>query len=471
MDKKGHLDINTVKKVHFIGIGGISMSGLAEILLQEGYAISGSDMKASPTTLKLMESGMTISTPHHKDNIKDPQLVVYTAAIKGDNPELLKAQELGIPTIDRASLLGELMDGYHCSIACSGTHGKTTTTSMITSIMMEAGTDPTAHIGGILPMINDSTRVGSNQYFVTEACEYVESFLKFNPKIAVILNIEADHLDYFRDLDHVKEAFLKFAKKVPQDGFIVANADDENVTALFPSIPAKVVTYGLKNPSAQWQAKDISFNEFGCGSFTVLKDQLEYMHLTLNVPGIHNVSNALSAIAACHCAYPALDTQSIARALGGFKGANRRFELKGFVDGIKVVDDYAHHPTEIKATLSAAREGNYKKILCIFQPHTYSRTKALLQDFSNAFDKADTVVISDIYAAREADPGDVHARDLTQKLQENGRNAIYLDSFEEIVEHVAALAQPGDFVITMGAGNIDKVAEMFITYKFEKALI
>lgn len=467
----GYLSSSTIKKVHFIGIGGISMSGLAEILQNDGYLVSGSDMKSSLTTDKLASHGISIFTTHSESNITNPDLVVYTAAIKKDNPELKRAIQLGIPCIDRASLLGELMDRYEYPIAISGTHGKTTTTSMVTSIMIDANTDPTVHIGGILPAINDSTLVGGSKYFVTEACEYVESFLKFNPYIAVILNIEADHLDYFRDVEHVKEAFVKFSQKIPKEGYIVANIDDDNVVSIMDKFQSNTITYGINNPAANWQAREITFNESGCPSFSIYKNNQLFGQLTLSVPGIHNVSNSLAAIATTHTVIDNLSISTLKSAFESFRGANRRFELKGFVDGIKVVDDYAHHPTEIKATLTAAKEANYNKLFCVFQPHTYTRTRALLDDFSKAFDNADVIVVSDIYAAREANTGDIHSSMLVKKLVDNGKDAVYLESFEEIVSYISSNATKGDLVITMGAGNIDTIADMFISHKFKQALI
>lgn len=467
----GHLNSSQINKVHFIGIGGISMSGLAEILVKEGYQVSGSDMKASPTTEKLSKAGITVFTEHSENNISDPDLVVYTAAIKKDNPELIKVLSLNIPTIDRAALLGEIMDKYDYSVAVAGTHGKTTTTSMITSIMITAGVNPTAHIGGILPAINHSTLIGNSNIFITEACEYVESFLKFNPYLAVILNIEADHLDYFSGIEHIKESFTKFANRISSKGFLVANLDDENIVSILPAIPRQIISYGISNTEAIWQGRDISYDEFGCASFTVYQNNVEFMKLTLRVPGIHNVSNALAAIAASVTTSKLVTSTAISTAFQDFKGANRRFELKGFVDGIRVIDDYAHHPTEISATLKAAREGHAKRIISIFQPHTYTRTRALLNDFSNAFEAADLVIITDIYAAREKDPGDINSKMLTDLIVKSGKNAKYISSFNDIVLYLTQNSVTGDLIITMGAGNIDSVADMFVNHKFSEALL
>jgi len=454
------LDSKEFKHVHFIGIGGISMSGLAEILLNLGFSVSGSDMKPSNITSKLENKGIKIYMGHNEENIGDADLVIYTAAVKSDNPELVKAKSLGIPTLDRATLLGEIMKKYPFSVAVSGTHGKTTTTSMISLIMLESSLDPTIHIGGELDAIGGNTRIGGNNYFIAEACEYVESFLKFYPYLAVVLNIEADHLDYFKDIEHIKDAFLKFIRLVPENGYVVACVDDENISSLLKDVHCNVITYGLNSKNAMWTAEDISFNENGFASFTVLKNSEKVANIQLNVPGIHNISNALASIAACHalgCSF-----ENIKKGLESYTGIHRRFELKGIENNIKVVDDYAHHPSEIKATLKAARSGNYPRIWTVFQPHTYTRTKFLLDEFSTAFKDADKVIITDIYSAREKDTGEIHSRILAEKIRENGQDAIYLSDFEGIVEYLKKNVSEGDLILTMGAGDVYKVGEMFL---------
>jgi UDP-N-acetylmuramate--alanine ligase len=457
------LDPNKFKHVHFIGIGGISMSGLAEILLNLGFTVSGSDIRSSNITSKLEKKGIKIYTGHSEENIKDADLVVYTAAVKSDNPELAKAKSLGIPTLDRATLLGEIMKKYPFSVAVSGTHGKTTTTSMISLIMLKSALDPTIHIGGELDAIGGNTRIGSNKYFVAEACEYVESFLKFHPYLAVVLNIEADHLDYFKDIEHIKNAFLKFIRLVPENGYVVACADDQNVLSILKDVHCNIITFGLNSKNAMWTAEDISFNENGFAAFTVLKDNERITNIQLKVPGIHNISNALASIAACYAL--GCSIENIKKGLESYTGIHRRFELKGIENNIKVVDDYAHHPSEIKATLKAARSGNYPRIWTVFQPHTYTRTKFLLDEFSKAFKDTDKVIITDIYSAREKDTGEIHSRILAEKIRENGQDAIYLPDFEGIVEYLKKNASPGDLIITMGAGDVYKVGEMFLKDK------
>ncbi|NLL07094.1 MAG: UDP-N-acetylmuramate--L-alanine ligase [Clostridiaceae bacterium] len=463
MEQINLLDSKKIKNVHFVGIGGISMSGLAEILKDFGYNISGSDMKPSKTTERLQNTGIKIYIGHDAQNLKNCDLVVYTAAVNDTNPELVRARELGITTIERAVLLGQIMRKYPFSFAISGTHGKTTTTSMVSMIMLEANLDPTIHIGGELDAIGGNTRIGGNKYFITEACEYVESFLKFHPYLAVVLNIDADHLDYFKDIDHIKEAFLKFMNLVPKDGYIIACVDDTNISSLLSKISCNIVTYGINSKNAYWKAQNLKFDASGCASYDLIKNGEKVTVIRLSVPGIHNVSNSLAAVAACYTLGCKID--DIARGLEAFTGTHRRFEVKGIVDNIKVVDDYAHHPSEIKATLKAAKSTNHSKIWCIFQPHTYTRTKLLLDEFSEAFYDADEVIISDIYSAREFDTGEIHSKILTEKINIHSNNAIYKSDFNDIVKYLRDNASPGDLVLTMGAGDIYKIGEMFLKVK------
>lgn len=463
MDGLNPLDSTRIKKIHFVGIGGISMSGLAEILIQHGYQVTGSDMKSSNITSKLEDMGVKVYIGHSERNINNPDLVVYTAAVKQNNPELLEAQRLAIPIIDRATLLGEIMKKYPHSIAISGTHGKTTTTSMITMIMIEAAMNPTVHIGGELEAIGGNTKIGESDYFIAEACEYVESFLKFYPFMAVILNIELDHVDYFRDINHIKEAFSKFVSHVPKSGYLVACVDDENVLSVLNKIECNKITYGIKSQNAQYTAQDIVFDEMGCASYKLFIDGNKVTTIKLSIPGVHNVSNSLAAVAACSTF--GCSVNDIKEGLKKFKGARKRFEQKGYVDNIKVIDDYAHHPSEIKATLKAARNCTHSRIWCVFQPHTYTRTKSLMNEFSEAFDDADTVIVTDIYAAREADTGEVHASMLADRINEKEKKAVYISGFDNIVKFLEEKVVSGDLIITMGAGDIVKVGETFLKNK------
>ncbi len=463
MNKSSLLNTGQIKNVFFIGIGGISMSGLAEILLNLGYTISGSDIKSSDITTKLENKGIKIYIGHSEENIHDLDLVVYTAAVKGDNPELVKARRLGIQTIERATLLGEVMKSYPYSVAISGTHGKTTTTSMISMIMLESEADPTIHLGGELDAIGGNTRIGGNKYFITEACEYVESFLKFHPFLAVVLNIEADHLDYFKDIEHIKESFNKFVSLIPDNGYLVACTDDINVISLLNKVSCNKITYAINSKDAMWTVDRIIFDESGFASFNVLKDKNMVATIKLKVPGLHNVENALAAIASCYTL--GCDMEDIKRGLENFTGTHRRYEVKGIAEGIKVVDDYAHHPSEIIATLRAAKNGNYGKIWCVFQPHTYTRTKLLMNEFSEAFGYADTAIITDIYSAREIDTGEVHSRTLAERIKATGKDVLYIKDFDSIVKHLKLNASQGDLILTMGAGDIYKVGEMFLKDK------
>lgn len=439
------------------------MSGLAEILLNMGYKVSGSDINSSALTSKLSGKGIKVYIGHSEENIKNPDLVVYTAAINKDNPELKKSNLLKIPTMERSTLLGEIMKTFPYSIAVSGTHGKTTTTSMVSMILLECGFDPTIHIGGELNAIGGNTHIGGNKYLVSEACEYVESFLKFHPFLAIVLNIEEDHLDFFKDIEHIKSSFLKFISLVPKDGYVVANYDDENIVPLLDHVNCNKITYGITSKDAMWTARDITYNHDGCASFGLYKSNEKLIDINLKLPGIHNVSNALGAISACHTL--GCDIKGIKAGLENYTGTQRRFELKGIVDDIKVIDDYAHHPSEVKATLKACKNTSHRKIWCVFQPHTYSRTKHLLNEFKDAFRDADTVIVTDIYSAREIDTGEIHSSDLVDKIKTSGKNVFYMPEFESIVEYLNENVSPGDLVITMGAGNINNIGKMFLRTK------
>ncbi len=448
------------KNIHFIGIGGISMSGLAEILIKNGYTVSGSDMKLSHITNKLKENGVEIYIGHNGDNIKNVDLVVYTAAISPDNPEIIKAKELNIPLMDRAEFLGNIMKGHKYNVAVAGTHGKTTTTSMIAHIILNEDVDPTILVGGELDAIGGNVLAGHSDYFITEACEYKASFLKFFPYIGTITNIDADHLDYYKDINHIKETFIKFINLIPKEGYLVANVEDENVKTILHNHDYKctILTYGINN--GMLKAKNISYNELGCATFDVFKDDHMLFQINLSVPGQHNVLNALASIGTSLI----LDLLkgSIVDGLSSFKGTHRRFELKGTKDGVTVIDDYAHHPTEIKATLSAAKNYPHNKIFCVFQPHTYSRTISLFEDFSNSFFNMDNLILADIYPAREKDTGVISSNMLGDRIREKNVNCVNLHSFNGIVDYLKDNLKEGDILLTMGAGDVVKVGEMYL---------
>ncbi len=456
------IDLSKISKIHFIGIGGSSMCGLASFMLNRGMAVSGSDNCLNEATEILSSAGANINSPHSSGVIRTflPDLVVYTIAIHDDNPEYLEAEELGIPIIERAEFLGRLMEDYKTTVAVAGTHGKTTTTSMIASILLENNLDPSVHIGGKLPLIDGNTKIGKSDFFVSEACEYNDSFLHFKSQVAVILNVEHDHVDYFKTFEQFKDSFRKFIGLVPKDGCVIVCADDENALEIAKGATCQIVRYGIGRPDYDWGASGITFDDSSRATFTVLRRGLPVCELKLGTVGIHNVRNALAAVAAAVAC--GLSPQDCVLPLAQFTGANRRFEFKGFVDGVKVVDDYAHHPTEIVTTLAAARAGARGRIIVTYQPHTYTRTRELLGDFAHAFGDADVVVMADIYASRETDPGDIKIQMLVDAINAVSGNCVFKSGFEAIAEYVREIARPGDLVISMGAGDIFKVANLLL---------
>ena len=443
--------------IHFIGIGGISMSGLAEILLEEGFTVSGSDSKESPLTKKLESEGAVIHYGQCAENITDTiDCVVYTAAINRSNPELMEAVSRKIPMLTRAELLGQLMKNYDTPIAVSGTHGKTTTTSMISHILLAADLDPTISVGGILKAIGGNIRVGKSETFITEACEYTNSFLHFFPKISVILNIEEDHLDFFKDLEDIRHSFHQFAGLLPADGTLVINGEIENYPEIYNGLDCNVVTYGTAD-TFDYSAADIAYDDKGFVSFELIKHGERKGRIQLSVTGDHNVSNALASIATAELLDIPMET--IQKGLLSFGGTDRRFEYKGTFNGVTVVDDYAHHPTEIAATLKAAQHYPHEKIWCVFQPHTYTRTKAFFNEFAEALSHTDHLVLADIYAARETDTLGVSSEALAEEAAKLGTDAHYFPSFAEIEAFLKENCKPGDLLITMGAGDVVKVGE------------
>jgi UDP-N-acetylmuramate--alanine ligase len=452
--------LDNIKTIHFVGIGGISMSGLAEIMLTAGYNVTGSDLSSSKIIDRLSIKGARITIPHDSKNVEGSELVVYTAAVKRDNPELVRASELSIPIMDRAEFLGIIMKNHHYGIAISGCHGKTTTTSMVSLIFKNANLDPTILLGGELDAIDGNVLVGKSDYFITEACEYFESFLKFYPYVGAILNVEEDHLDYFKDIDHIMSAFYKFAKLIPRDGALVVCADSENAMKVADTAACNILTYGIENP-ADYTATNIIFNQLGHPSFDVNFRNNKIGEFSLNIPGKHNILNSLASIAIAINA--GIEIEIVKTSLLEFRGTYRRFDIKGTHNNITVIDDYAHHPTEIRATLEAAVQFPHKKVWCVFQPHTYSRTRTLFKDFGKAFFNADKAIITDIYSAsREKDNGDIHSRDLVNEANKNSNNTIYIQDFEEIADLIAREAEPGDIVFTMGAGDIFKLGQMIL---------
>lgn len=454
------IDLSAIKKIHIVGIGGVSNSAIAEILLTQGFSVSGSDLNKSELTESLVQKGVQIYYTHHEDNIAGSDLVVYTSAVSDDNPEIQASHNLNIPCVSRAEMLGHIMAGYKNSIAISGTHGKTTTTSMITRIFNDNKHDPTALVGGYFSDIKSNIRLGKSDLFITEACEYKENFLSFFPKVGVILNIDEDHLDYFRNLDHIVSAFAKFSNNILDKGTLVLNGDDYNSRKIIPYYSGKIITFGLSD-HCDYIAKNVVYNNLGYPSFDIFNKDKLLCNLSLIVPGQHNIYNALAAFIVGTLYIK--DVNQIQSRLSTFKNANRRFEWIGKAQDITIIDDYAHHPNEIKATLdAAARMTDVNRILCIFQPHTYSRTKELLNEFASAFKSASEVILCDIYAAREVDHGEVSSLDLMKAMMKENVKVKHFDNFEAINNYILQNALPNDLVMTMGAGDVYKLSKTIL---------
>lgn len=436
------------------------MSGLAEILLARGFQISGSDSRESALTDALEHKGVKVFIGQKEANItSDIDLVVYTSAIHPDNPEYIAMTRQKLPCLTRAELLGQIMKNYELPIAVSGTHGKTTTTSMISEILLQSDTDPTLSIGGILKSIHGNIRIGNSGYFVTEACEYTDSFLSFFPKIGIILNIEEDHLDYFKDIHAIRNSFHSFAALLPKDGTLIINGDIENVDAITEGLSCRIITYGF-SPACDYYADNINYDELAHPTFTLKSPAAPDRTFSLAVPGKHNVSNAMAALVLSDLL--SLEHEKVFHALKNFSGTDRRFEYKGTLNGVTIIDDYAHHPTEITATLSAAKKYPHKSIWCVFQPHTYTRTKAFMDEFAAALSLADHIVLADIYAARETDTLGISSLDLKKAIEEKGHECFYFPSFEEIENFLLKNCINGDLLITMGAGDVLKIGETLL---------
>ena len=444
-------------RVAFVGIGGCSMSGLAGLMKELGYQVTGSDRTASHKTEHLQAQGIPVAIGHSPENVQGADLVVYTAAIPQDNPERAEARRLGIPQMERATLLGQLMEGYTHAVGVSGTHGKTTTTSMLSQVFVECGVHPTVHIGGELDAVGGSTLLGDKEFFIAEACEFAGSFWHLKPTIALILNIDEDHLDFYRDLDDIENAFHRFAGLTPQEeGWVVGWGDDKRVRSVMERSGRRTRSYGL-SPHNELRAEQLSYDELGRAHFTATLFGHPLCEVDLAVPGAHNVLNALAAIAVSSiCQLP---MQQVAASLSHFTGAHRRFELTSVTDGVNVYQDYGHNPAEIKNALSIAKLQPHRTLWAVWQPHTYSRTKKLFNQFLDAFHDADQVLVTDICAARERDPGDIASAMLIQPLQEHGSSAHLTPSFDDAEAFLRAHWQPGDLVLTLGCGDIDLLNE------------
>ena len=443
-------------RVHMAGIGGVSMCALAEVLKGMGLAVQGSDMTDSDTVKHLRSVGIPVAIGHSAENLQNCDLVIRTAAIHDSNPEIAGAIARGIPVYERAQGWGAIMQAYRNALCISGTHGKTTTTSMATHIFMAAQKDPTVMIGGTLPLLGKGYRVGKGDTIILESCEYCNSFLNFFPTVAVILNVHADHLDFFKDLADIEHSFHRFAELVPAGtGKVVVNWDDEGARAAVEGLDRPMFTYSVKDRDTDCYAGNVAFFD-GYGEFDIIIRGQRYAHVALHVPGKHNVSNALAAAAAAYLL--GVDGSAVEAGLASFTGAGRRFEHKGVYHGAEVYDDYAHHPDELEALLNAVQPLPHKRLICAFQPHTYTRTAALFDDFVRVLRRPDKVILAEIYAAREKNELGISSRDLAARIP----GAVYCSTLEQVTEELAKLAQPGDMLLTVGAGDIYRAGEMLL---------
>lgn len=455
------LDLSNYKHIHLIGIGGISMSAIAETLHNWNYTVTGSDLNRSEITDNLNKHGIPTVIGHDLENSKKADLIVYSAAISDTDPEIITARECNIPIIGRGTFVGYLTKLYNEAICISGTHGKTTTTSMISTCFIDAEKDPSIEVGAILDSIGGNYRVGNSEYFILESCEYKGNFLKFFPNTAIILNIDNDHLDYYKTFENIVKAFNDFAQIVEPDGLVIVNGDDKNCFAMKNIVKSKFLSYGIENKNCNFVAKNIEFDENGFAKFDVYKNNEFYNTFSLSVAGRHNVLNALACISTCD--YYNISKEIIKNSLKKFTGAERRLEFKGKLNNnVSIFDDYAHHPTEIKATSNAIKNKKYNKSWVIFQPHTYSRTKNHLNDFADSLLDFDNIILLDIYAARETNTFDISSKDLAEKINSKGKNAIYMPDFNEVVSYIKNNVKDNDIVITLGAGTVTEIGPMLL---------
>lgn len=449
------------RHVHFIGVGGSSMSGLAGLLLDEGYIVSGSDKTRSHKTDHLAEKGVRIFIGHAAENLCGAELVIYSAAISPENVERAEAMRLGIPQIERCDLIGQLMSGYPFAVGVSGTHGKTTTTSMLAQAFMSAGADPSIHIGGELDFIGGSTRRGQSDNFLLEACEFRESFLHFKPTVGIITNIDEDHLDYYRDIDHIEEAFRKYADLLPEDGWCVAWGDDPRARRVCLGSHCNHLTYGIGEDN-DLCAANLRYDALGRADYDAVYHGKTIGHFHIGVASEANMLDSLAVVGVCHIR--GLDMDKVAAALSGFVGAHRRFELTSTTDGVKCYTDYGHNPAEIQNALKIASMQPHGQLWSVFQPHTYSRTKTLFNQFLEIFDLADHVLITDICAAREVDPGDISSEMLIAPLRERGVDAVLTPSFDDTEAYLRTHWQSGDIMVSHGCGDIDLLNEQIAAH-------
>lgn len=450
--KKSDLLLDLVKKVHMVGIGGSGMYPIAQILKSQGYEITGSDNNETDTLQSVRALGIPVKLGHSPENVQGAELVIYSAAIMKDNPELVAAQNSDIPTMERAQVLGALTRQFDNVIGVCGTHGKTTVTAFITQILEENGFDPTAIIGGRLPLINSNGKAGNSDIMVCESCEYVDTFLQLSPDLCVLLNIDLDHMEYFKTLERLKESFRQFANSAST---VIVNGDDENSMSAIKDIKKDVITYGLGEYN-DYYASNVVFKGKTAGEYDLMHKGQMICHVVVNVPGKHNISNSLAAAAAAH--FTGCTGEMIAKSISNFKGAGRRFEILAEIDGITIADDYAHHPKELAATLSSAKEMGYERVVAVFQPFTYTRTVLLFDEFISVLKIADKVILSEIMGSREVNTYNIYSRDLAAKIPDS----VWLESFDKIADYVKTFAKSGDLVITLGCGDIYKAAKLII---------
>ena len=451
------LNLKNYKHIYMSGIGGTSMSGIAEILLKWGYKVTGSDINYTPQIELLEKSGIKVFIGQVAENIDETiDLLVHTAAVKLDNPELVRAKELNIPIVERGIFLGEITNLYDEPIGIAGTHGKTTTSSMVTCTFMEAGLDPSVQIGANLKILNGNYRVGNSKYFIVEACEYSDSYLNFKQKSEIVLNIDDDHLDYFKNIDNIQKSFEKYVGGLSSEGYLVTNGDDERCLALKDYTKAKTITVG-KNEKSDWYYKNVIFDENGCASYDAYYKGVFKKRIKLGIIGVHNVFNSLACIALC--SLYGIDLDIVAKALVNFTGAARRMEFKGILNGAKVYDDYGHHPTEIMATAQGIKNKKINHSWVVFEPHTYSRLAQHLQEIAMALACFDNIIITDIYAAREKNTYNISVEDLINELGKLGKKAIHISEHDEIINYLKNMVQENDLILTLGAGNVTKIAD------------
>ena len=452
-------------RIHMIGIGGSSMSGLAEMLMDQGYRVTGSDRSDGYLLGDVRARGAQVFIGHRPENVHGADLVVYTAAVAADNPELVEAERLGIPTLERAWLLGQLMEGYPQAVGVCGAHGKTTTTSMLSQILVESGLDPSVHIGGKLDAIGGSTRIGRGGTFLAEACEFRRSFLKLRPTMAVVLNIDADHLDCYKDIDEIEETFGEFLRLLPESGLAIGKGTDERVRRQLSRLSCRTETFGMTEV-CDWHPKGLAEDDRGYASYDLYHGGERVGHVTMQVPGDFNVENGLAALAAAHAL--GADMTLACESLSRFRGAHRRFELTDTIDGVEVFHDYGHNPAEMRNAVSVARKRCNGRLFAVMQPHTFSRVKSLFDEYLTCTEEADFTLVTDICAAREKDPGDINSGMLVEVMRSHGVDAVWTPSFDDTERYLRAHWQPGDLVLTMGCGDVNMLNEQIHRHELEK---